>query len=56
VISVIEDILSLLMSLVAILIPALAFLLVIVLAFLLFRLVRGILQRRREAVERITTK
>jgi hypothetical protein len=46
VVSTIEDISSLVLSLVAILVPALAFLLLLVLAYAMFRVVRGILRRR----------
>jgi hypothetical protein len=46
VISAVEDIVALIMSVLAILVPALAFLLLLVFAFVIFRLVRGILRRR----------
>jgi hypothetical protein len=46
VISALEDIASVVMSVLAIMIPALAFLLLIVFAIISFRLIRGILDRR----------
>jgi Domain of unknown function (DUF4126) len=47
VVSALEDIASLIMSLLAVLIPALAFLLLIVLAIAMVRVVRGVLRRRQ---------
>jgi Domain of unknown function (DUF4126) len=49
VVSTLEDIASLVMSLLAVMIPALAFLLLIVLAIVMVRIVRGILRRRQAA-------
>jgi Domain of unknown function (DUF4126) len=46
VISTLEDIAAVVMSLIAIFIPALAFLLIIVFAFVMYRIIRGILRRR----------
>lgn len=46
VISTLEDITALIMSLLAILVPALAFLLILVMAFIMYRVIRGIFRRR----------
>jgi hypothetical protein len=48
VISTVEDIAAVVMSLVAILIPALAFLLILVCAYLMYRIIRRVLRRRAE--------
>jgi hypothetical protein len=46
VISILEDITALIMSFLAILVPALAFLLILVMAFVMYRIIRGIIRRR----------
>jgi hypothetical protein len=49
VVSTVEDIISLVLSLLAIFVPVLAFLLLLVLAYAMFRLLRGIVRRREAA-------
>jgi hypothetical protein len=48
-VSTVEDIVSLVLSLLAIFVPVLAFVLLLVLGYAMFRLIRGIVRRRAAA-------